>query len=121
MRKAFDRQLNAARGQGQPLPPALREDFETKFGADFGGVRIHTDAQSDHLNRSVQAKAFTAGQDMFFREGAYEPGSTSRKRLIAHELTHVAQQGRAASAGGDAGAPRRSSSARQSSITSKKL
>jgi hypothetical protein len=92
VRKAFERQLNAARGQGLPLPHALRQDFETKFGADFGGVRIHTDAQSDQLNRSVQAKAFTAGQDIFFREGAYEPGSRPGQELIAHELTHVIQQ-----------------------------
>jgi hypothetical protein len=55
-------------------------------------VRIPTDAQSDQLNRSVQAKAFTAGQDIFFREGAYEPGSRPGQELIAHELTHVVQQ-----------------------------
>jgi hypothetical protein len=88
----FKQQLDASRGRGQPLPDALRQDFETKFGADFGGVRIHTDAQSDQLNRSVQAKAFTAGQDIFFREGAYEPGSRPGQELIAHELTHVTQQ-----------------------------
>ena len=55
-------------------------------------MRIPTDAQSDQLNRSVQAKAFTAGQDIFFREGAYEPGSRPGQELIAHELTHVIQQ-----------------------------
>jgi hypothetical protein len=90
--EAFERQLHAARGQGRPLPPALKEDFETKFGADFQGVRIHTDAQSDQLNRSVQAKAFTTGQDVFFRKGAYEPGSRPGQELLAHELTHVVQQ-----------------------------
>jgi hypothetical protein len=103
VRKAFERQLNAAREQGQPLPPALREDFETKFGADFSRVRVHADALADQLNQSIQAKAFTTGQDVFFRRGAYEPGSTSGQRLIAHELTHVAQQGRATSAGRYAG------------------
>ena len=69
VRKAFERQLNAARGQGLPLPPALREDFETKFGADFSRVRVHADAQSDQLNRSIEAQAFTTGQDVFFRRG----------------------------------------------------
>jgi hypothetical protein len=88
----FQQQLDASRGRGQPLPDALMQDFETKFGADFGGVRIHTDVESDQLNRSVQAKAFTAGQDIFFREGAYEPASRPGQELIAHELTHVMQQ-----------------------------
>ena len=53
---------------------------------------MHTDAQSDQLNRSIQAKAFTTGQDVFFRQGAYVPGSSSGQELIAHELTHVVQQ-----------------------------
>jgi hypothetical protein len=60
--------------------------------ADFSGVKVHTDAQSDQLNRSIQAKAFTTGQDVFFRAGAYQPGSRAGQELIAHELTHVVQQ-----------------------------
>jgi hypothetical protein len=88
----FEQQLNASRGQGHPLPSTLREEFENKFGADFSGVKIHTDSQSDALNRSIQAKAFTAGQDVFFQHGAYEPGSRVGQALIAHELTHVMQQ-----------------------------
>jgi hypothetical protein len=90
--EAFEQQLQAARGQGQPLPPALKEDFESKFSADFGGVRIHTDARSDQLNQSIQAQAFTTGQDMFFRRGMYDPASRSGQTVIAHELTHVVQQ-----------------------------
>jgi hypothetical protein len=62
------------------------------MGADFSGVTVHTDTQSDQLNRSVQAKAFTTGQDIFFRQGAYQPSSRSGQELIAHELTHVVQQ-----------------------------
>jgi hypothetical protein len=88
----FEQPLRASRGQGQPLPPSLREEFETKFGADFSGVRVHADAQSDALNRSIQAKAFTTGQDVFFRQGTYEPWSRAGQELIAHELTHVVQQ-----------------------------
>jgi guanyl-specific ribonuclease Sa len=62
------------------------------MGADFSGVKVHTDAQSDQLNKSIQAKAFTTGQDVFFRQGAYEPSSRGGQELIAHELTHVVQQ-----------------------------
>jgi hypothetical protein len=66
--------------------------MERAFGADFGGVRVHTGAQADGLARSIQAKAFTTGQDVYFRQGAYEPGSRGGQELIAHELTHVGQQ-----------------------------
>ncbi len=62
------------------------------FGADFSGVRVHTDAQAHQLNQSIQAKAFTTGQDVFVRQGAYEPGSRGGQELLAHELTHVVQQ-----------------------------
>jgi hypothetical protein len=88
----FERQLRANRGLGQVLPSSLRHEFEGKFGTDFSGVRIHADAQADQLNRSIQAKAFTTGQHVFFRQGAYEPGSRGGQALLAHELTHVVQQ-----------------------------
>ncbi|MBE2202103.1 MAG: DUF4157 domain-containing protein [Anaerolinea sp.] len=89
---AFEAQLNSQRGRGVPLPSSLRDDFEPKFGADFSGVRVHINEQSHQLNQSIQAKAFTTGQDMFFRQEAYEPGSRGGQALIAHELTHVVQQ-----------------------------
>ena len=84
--------INQARGSGQPLADNIREPMEQAFGADFSGVKVHTDAQSDQLNRSIQAKAFTTGQDVFFRQGEYKPGSRGGQELIAHELTHVVQQ-----------------------------
>jgi len=56
-------------------------------------VTVHTDGQSDQLNQALQAKAFTTGQDIFFQAGAYEPGSQAGQELLAHELTHVVQQG----------------------------
>ncbi|MFE1745865.1 DUF4157 domain-containing protein [Coleofasciculus sp. H7-2] len=84
--------IQQARGSGQPLAQSIREPMEQAFGADFSGVKIHTDAQSNQLNHSIQAKAFTTGQDIFFRQGAYEPGSRGGQELIAHELTHVVQQ-----------------------------
>ncbi|MGP1375277.1 MAG: eCIS core domain-containing protein [Almyronema sp.] len=84
--------IQASRGQGQPLDNGLRGSMEQAFGADFSGVRVHTDAQSDQLNQSIQARAFTTGQDVFFRQGAYNPGDRGGQELIAHELTHVVQQ-----------------------------
>jgi len=84
--------IQRARGGGQPLGDGIRERMEGAFGADFSGVRVHTDGTSDQLNQSIQAKAFTTGQDVFFRKGAYEPGSRGGQELLAHELTHVVQQ-----------------------------
>ncbi|MCA6605870.1 MAG: DUF4157 domain-containing protein [Pseudanabaena sp. M007S1SP1A06QC] len=84
--------IQNARGSGQALEPNLQEEMGQAMGADFSGVRVHTDAQSDQLNKSIQAKAFTTGQDVFFRQGAYVPSSRNGQELIAHELTHVVQQ-----------------------------
>jgi hypothetical protein len=85
--------IQQAKGGGQPLSESVRQPMEQAFGADFSGVNVHTDAHSDQLNQSIQAKAFTTGQDVFFRQGAYDPGSRGGQELIAHELTHVVQQG----------------------------
>lgn len=84
--------IQQSRGGGQPLAETIKEPMEEAFGADFSGVKVHTDAHSDQMNQSIQAKAFTTGQDVFFRQGAYEPGSRGGQELIAHELTHVVQQ-----------------------------
>jgi Domain of unknown function (DUF4157) len=84
--------IQSARGSGNPLSETIRKPMEQAFGADFSGVKVHTDSQSDQLNQSIQAKAFTTGQDVFFRQGAYEPSSRGGQELIAHELTHVVQQ-----------------------------
>ena len=84
--------IKEKRGGGQPLENSLRRNMEGAFGADFSGVRVHTDSKSDMLNRSLQAKAFTTGQDIHFKQANYEPGSKEGQKLIAHELTHVIQQ-----------------------------
>ena len=88
----FEASLNSARGGGQPLDANLQRSIGQSMGADFSGVRVHTDARSDQLNRSIQARAFTTGQDVFFRQGEYQPNSRSGQELLAHELTHVVQQ-----------------------------
>jgi len=84
--------IQQARGGGKGLDESVREPMEQAFGADFSGVRVHTDANSDVLNRSISARAFTTGQDIFFKQGEYDPGSRGGQELLAHELTHVVQQ-----------------------------
>jgi hypothetical protein len=84
--------INQARGNGQPLADNIKQPMEQAFGADFSGVKVHTDTQSDQLNQSIQARAFTTGTDVFFRQGEYNPGSKQGQELLAHELTHVVQQ-----------------------------
>lgn len=84
--------IQKARGGGQPLAESIRTPMEQAFGSDFSGVRVHTDDRSHQLNQSIQAKAFTTGQDIFFRQGEYSPGSRGGQELLAHELTHVVQQ-----------------------------
>ena len=88
----LESQINQVRNGGQALETNLQARMGQAMGADFSGVRVHTDAQSDKLNQSIQAKAFTTGQDVFFRQGEYQPGSRRGQELIAHELTHVVQQ-----------------------------
>lgn len=78
---------------GQSLPDRTRQTFEGRFGRDFGDVRVHTGTDADSAARAIEARAFTYGSDVVFRAGAYDPDSTSGRRLLAHELTHVVQQG----------------------------
>jgi hypothetical protein len=89
---SIERSIDAARGGGHGMDHGTRTRMEGAFGADFSGVRIHTDTRSDNLNRSLSARAFTTGRDVFFRHGEYSPGSSSGRELLAHELTHVVQQ-----------------------------
>lgn len=85
--------LSRARGGGQALDAGLQRSMGQAMGADFSGVKIHTDRQSDTLNRSLQARAFTTGNHIFFKRGEYNPSNKGGQELIAHELTHVVQQG----------------------------
>ena len=85
--------IQQAKSGGQALPDNLRSSMEGAFGADFSGVKVHHDAQANTLNDSMSSVAFTTGQDIFFRKGDYNPGSPGGQELLAHELTHVVQQG----------------------------
>jgi hypothetical protein len=94
--------IQGAKGSGQPLDENIRQPMEKAFGGvDFSQVKVHTDGQSDQLNRSIQARAFTTGEDVFFRQGEYNPGSRGGQELLAHELTHVVQQSGGALHGGN--------------------
>ncbi|MGH8974041.1 MAG: DUF4157 domain-containing protein [Acidimicrobiia bacterium] len=88
-----ERALTAGRGRGRRLDGHVRRSLEDAFGADFSGVRVHDDAGAHEVSETIQAKAFTLGSDIFFRRGAYDPTSSAGKHLLAHELTHVIQQG----------------------------
>jgi hypothetical protein len=79
-------------GGGSPLDRGTRGFMESRLGADFGDVRIHTDSKASESARSVQAYAYTVGNDVVFQSGKYEPESESGQRMLAHELTHVMQQ-----------------------------
>lgn len=92
--------IQRTRGSGETMEPSVRRSMELAIGADFSGVRIHTSGEADSLNRSLNARAFTTGQDIFFKSGEYQPETPAGQKLLAHELTHVVQQGGAANGGG---------------------
>lgn len=77
---------------GQPLDPATRAFFEPRFGYDFSQVRLHTDAKAAQSARALNALAYTVGRNVAFGTGQYAPGTVGGAKLLAHELTHVAQQ-----------------------------
>jgi hypothetical protein len=79
-------------GAGEPLPPATRNFFESRFRTSLDGVHIHTGDESARLNTDVSAQAFTFGSDIFFGAGQYQPDTNSGRHVIAHELAHVLQQ-----------------------------
>ena len=86
-------EVSRRKGSGSPLPGGAREQMEGFFGADLGGVQIHSDGESAALSRELNAQAFTVGKDVYFAEGKYDPTSSEGQGLLAHELTHVRQQG----------------------------
>lgn len=80
------------RSPGRPLDRKTRAFFESRFGHDFGKVRLHTDSRADESARAMRARAYTAGQNIVFREGEYAPRTAKGRLLLAHELSHVVQQ-----------------------------
>ena len=86
--------VNNINGSGQSLPDSVRNFYESGFGYDFSDVKVHTDNTAAKSAQSVNALAYTYGNNIVFNTGQYSPGSDSGKRLLAHELTHVVQQNR---------------------------
>lgn len=81
------------RSSGQPLDSATRAFFEPRFGHDFSRVRVHSGAEAAESAAQVNALAYTVGEHIVFKSGRYDPASMEGRRLLAHELTHVLQQG----------------------------
>jgi Domain of unknown function (DUF4157) len=82
---------------GQPLDDATRGFMESRFGYDFSQVRLHTDDTAARSTEAVNALAYTVGKDVVFGAGQYQPSAAGFRKLLAHELTHVVQQGHAGS------------------------
>lgn len=87
--------LNSSKGGGTPLSGKVKTDMESGIGADFSNVRIHNDSTAVKMNQQLGAQAFATGNNIYFNEGKYNPGSQDGKHLLAHELTHTVQQGAA--------------------------
>jgi hypothetical protein len=89
---SLETRLSQSRGGGSALPDETRSFMESRFGVDFGSVRIHTGSNAVQMNREVSAQAFTHGSNVYFNAGKFDPSSNTGKHLLAHELTHVVQQ-----------------------------
>lgn len=88
-------------GWGAPLETGTRSFMESRFGRDFGGVRIHTGPIASDSAKAVNARAYTVGQHIAFDDGEYRPYTPEGQLLLAHELAHTIQQlGGLAGAGG---------------------
>lgn len=77
---------------GYPLDPTTRAFMEPRFGLDLSRVRVHTNALAEQSARDVHAQAYTVEHNIVFDAGRFAPGTHDGRRLLAHELTHVAQQ-----------------------------
>ena len=89
----LERAIASTRGGGRPLPDAVREQMEGAFSADLGSVRLHSGQAPEAMSERLQAEAFTVGADIFLRGPVPDATSESGLHLLAHELSHVVQQG----------------------------
>lgn len=83
---------NTLNSSGEPLPTAVRNFYEPRFGYDFGNVKIHTGSAATNSAQSVNALAYTIGNHIAFDNGQYEPDTVQGRKLLTHELAHVVQQ-----------------------------
>ena len=89
---SFIKSLNASKNSGTPLPESTQKSMSAKMGSNFKNVRIHKGTEADRLNKEIHSKAFTHGNDIYFKSGYFQPDSNEGQRLIAHELVHTRQQ-----------------------------
>ncbi len=89
---AVEQGIQSGKGQGNPLPENVQQDIGGKMGADLSDVRVHTGSNAHEMSTAINAKAFTHGQDVYFKNGNYDTSSSSGKKLLTHELTHTQQQ-----------------------------
>ncbi|MBC7865224.1 MAG: DUF4157 domain-containing protein [Bacteroidia bacterium] len=89
----FDSQLENTKGQGNKLEANTKSELESHTGTDLSGVNIHTNSKAGELSESINAKAFTHGQDIYFKGGNYNANNAEGKSLLAHEVAHTVQQG----------------------------
>jgi len=89
----FEQSLSSTKGAGSALPDNTRQFMESRFQADFSGVRVHTGTYAESMSRQINAQAFTHGNDIYFNSSKYSPQSGAGSTLLAHELTHTIQQG----------------------------
>jgi hypothetical protein len=92
---AISQRLAARQTGGEPLSSATRQGMEQALGHDFARVRIHRDGEAGEISRQLNALAFTHGRHIYFGAGMYDPAGAPGRRLLAHELVHVVQQGQA--------------------------
>jgi uncharacterized protein DUF4157 len=85
-------QIQSTQGNGTALPDSTKSFMESRFGADFSNVNIHTGNHAIQMSKELNAQAFTVENDIYFNEGKYQPESSEGQQLLAHELTHVVQQ-----------------------------
>ncbi|ADV68449.1 hypothetical protein Deima_2820 [Deinococcus maricopensis DSM 21211] len=90
--RSVTQRVQARSGGGEALPASVQRHLEAGLNADLSRVRVHTDGEADTLSKSVNAVAFTSGQDIYFQNGRYDPHSPSGLELLAHEATHTVQQ-----------------------------
>jgi hypothetical protein len=83
----------ALRSPAQTLDAGTRAGFERAFDTSFADVRIHAAPPAGRSALALGAAAWTVGRDIVFAPGAYAPHTPAGKRLLAHELAHVAQGG----------------------------
>ena len=94
-KEPFETRLAHTKGKGKPLPDKIRAKMEAEMQRDFSSVRIHDDAAAAALAEEIHAQAFTQGADIYFNQDKYNPETAGGAHLLAHELTHVVQQGMA--------------------------